>query len=209
MAGSTPNGCGLCDNRRMNERNELMSREPLDYEAVEASLVRAESELDAAEVHGLFCGLLCATGRIDEAVWHDEVFESPDPRNLTYQNTLRLLRRLGSHTRDQMYDTELGLVLLLPDDEAPLGDRLEAMLSWIHGFLFGLGIGGLELERLPEGEAREFVQDLTELVRAEVERGADSEENEQALAEILEYLRMGTLLLLETLQPIKAPPRLQ
>ncbi|RMG30599.1 MAG: YecA family protein [Gammaproteobacteria bacterium] len=186
-----------------------MKRDELDYEAVEASLVRAESDLDAAEVHGLFCGLLCATGRIDEQAWHPEVFEHPDPRNLAYQKTVQLLRTLAEHTHAQMYDAELGLVLLLPDDEAPLGERLEAMLSWIHGFLFGLGLGGLDSARLPEGEAREFVHDLTELVRAEIERGTDNEENEQAFAEILEYLRMGTLLLHETLQPVQAPTRLQ
>ena len=50
-----------------------------------------------------------------------------------------LLLRLFEQTRDLLGSDEFEFDLFLPEDEALLGERLEALSSWCQGFLFGVG----------------------------------------------------------------------
>jgi uncharacterized protein YgfB (UPF0149 family) len=67
------------------------------------------------------------------------------------------------------------------------------------GFLTGLASGG-QFETLSE-EASEAIEDLQQIARAELtaaENGvADNEDDEQALAEIIEYVRIVALMMRE------------
>lgn len=181
-----------------------------NYERLEASLARARSELDAAEAQGLFCGLLCASGRVNEAQWLGEIFEDGvDAGDAAVEQCRRELNSMAEELRTSMYSGEMDLQLMLPDDEAPLGDRTEALGSWCHGFLFGLGLGGIRQEEIRSEEVRELLRDMGEIARLSLDAEEGSEEDEAALTEIVEYLRVGVLYIAETLQPLQAPPRLQ
>jgi hypothetical protein len=87
----------------------------------------------------------------------------------------------------------------LPDDDEPLEERTIALGQWCMGFLAGLASGG-QFNALSE-EASEAIEDLQQIARAELtaaEGGAeDNEDDEQALAEIIEYVRVVALMMRE------------
>ena len=92
---------------------------------------------------------------------------------------------------EQVGDPGFGFKLLLPDG-TPLGVRAEALFAWCRGFLggFGLAVGETALS----DEGREALHDLGNLAAAHMDDEGDSDD-EAALAEIEEYLRVAVLLL--------------
>ena len=84
---------------------------------------------------------------------------------------------------------------------------MHALGEWCQGFLSGLTLGGIsDFDKLGT-DAREVVEDLVEIARAGTSYHLEgSEEDEQAYAELMEYLRVGVLLINEELQPLKSAP---
>ena len=54
-------------------------------------------------------------------------------------------------------------------------------------------------------EAAEILRDLTEITHVGVDPEDGSETNEQAFAELVEFVRVGVQLLYEQLQPLREP----
>ena len=103
----------------------------------------------------------------------------------------------------QLGDRNMGLEIWLPEDEAPLQSRTRALGQWCAGFMAALGAGGEQtLSGLSE-EGQEALADISEIARADIgapEGVEESEEDEQAFAEIVEYLRIAVLILQEDLR---------
>ena len=165
------------------------------------TLQLAQGNLDAAELaecHGLLCGLLCCNSGRTAGDFLDHLSAMKllvDPGGALVDAMVDAWER----TARQLEDEELGFELWLPDDDEPIEDRTISLAQWCSGFLAGLG-SGCTLEDLSE-DAREALQDLMEISRAEVASGpghaAGSEEDESAYAEIVEYVRIVTLSLRE------------
>ena len=102
-------------------------------------------------------------------------------------------------TSQQLHDEEMGFELWLPSDDDSLEVRTIALAQWCSGFLAGLGSGG-QLDALSD-EAREAIDDLQQIARAELSAPqdgvAESEEDESAYAEIVEYVRIVALTMRE------------
>jgi uncharacterized protein YgfB (UPF0149 family) len=90
----------------------------------------------------------------------------------------------------------LSFDLLLPPEDRPLHERANAVLDWVRGILFGLALGGLGREQLV-GQAAEAFDDLVELTRMDLDAIDDSDADEQALTEIVEFLRVAAMLIRE------------
>lgn len=148
--------------------------------------------LSPAEVHGILCGLLCARAPRLPEDWLDEL--PHDQGDLSAAR--EALTALAERTRAELAGPELALTLLLPDEERPLPERVEAVYDWCRGLLYGLGLAQVD----PAGftpEAREILDDfiaITQLDLATLELG---EESEQALTEITEFTRVAARLLYE------------
>lgn len=179
----------------------------LDYTLLERALDRADAVVGAAECHGVLCGMLCAQGAIKLETWLREVFAG-GAETAAVRDALELLPVLYTETVEQLYDIDLGLRLFLPDDDAPVGDRAQALGQWCQGFLLGFSTGGRKHSDLPEG-AREVLADFVEITRVEAEPEEDDEVQEQSYAEIVEYVRAGVLLTFDELHPEGGAPTLQ
>jgi uncharacterized protein YgfB (UPF0149 family) len=80
---------------------------------------------------------------------------------------------------------------LLPDDDAPLEDRVEALGAWCQGFLYGYGSATEGRRTPPTGDVAEVLTDLAEISRGGA-TGLDTEEVEEgAYTELVEFLRVG------------------
>ena len=156
---------------------------------VEQACREAGLATPAAELHGSLCGWVAGGGDSGNnwlaRVMVDDALAAPEPGSV--------LARLRAATVAQFEDREFGLALLGPGEDASLAERSGALFDWCRGFVgaFGLAAGGQP--RL-SGEGEEALADLARLARATAQDEGD-EEDETALAEIEEFVRVAALLL--------------
>lgn len=176
-----------------------------DIYELEDALLKVDSTMSAAESHGVLCAILCARGSADMSDWADHILGEQEQGNMLLKEVLMLLDKLYRVTLEQLNDPNCEFQLFLPDDEEDLRQRVEALTAWCQGFVYGLAVGGLSDTRdLPE-DTMELVKDIIEISKADTESEGDpTEEDEVAYAEIVEYLRTGTLLINEELHPMQA-----
>ncbi len=162
-----------------------------------------------SEAHGVYCGLLCAGAPDAQGRWLAELLPAASddaaPRDLSVEACRDSLTALASDTRRQMAGPDMGFDLLLPAEERSLPERAAAVHEWARGFLFGLGLAGVDATRTAPAPAppglsppvREVIADFVELTRMDLDHLEDDEESEQALAEIIEFIRVAAMLVLE------------
>lgn len=172
-----------------------MTKSP-EYQTVRDALHAVGAATHASEAHGLLCGMLSAPGDTEPARWLAQVLAGSHPRGDAARDCLTALTALFEASREDVHDSELRFQPLLPDDGAPLPERAAALGSWCEGYLAGLGLGGAKREAKLPREALEVLRDFGEIARVDTGLDAD-EDNEGAYAELVEYVRVGALLVLE------------
>lgn len=166
------------------------------------TLAQVQGGLDApelAECHGVACGLLCRLPRAGA----DDFFALLAALEVVRRPSSALRRSLEgllSASRAQLVDEFMGLELWLPPDSEMLEDRTMAMAQWCAGFMAALGAGGKGIRKALSDEANEALRDLQQISRADVTDTSESEEDETAYAEIVEYLRVVVLMIREDLR---------
>jgi uncharacterized protein len=174
------------------------------YPRLARQLAVVDVDASPAEVHGIAAGLLCAGASDAHERWERELLEGGAEGNVLADECRRSLRALYDTTAAALSDADMGLSLLLPDDDRPLAERAEALRDWCGGFLYGLGIAGISPDSALSAEGREALRDFTELTRLDAEHVADSEAEEGALTEIVEFVRVGVLLIREDVLAFRA-----
>ena len=169
----------------------------LSHAELAEHLARAAADLDAAEVHGLASGLLAGDIESGDRLV-SEVLPQPQEGDLVATECRATLQRLVKETEAGLRDESLQFTPLLPDDSTPLRERVQALRDWCESFLYGLGVGSRLPEKLPPGLA-EALEDVGELTRLDVADMGDTEAEEQAFTELVEFLRVATLLIRDEL----------
>ncbi len=168
-----------------------------DFEDV---LAAAGSLADAAEAHGSLCGALCSMSPYKMQDWVNEIL--PDGASLSEESSA-MLERVFAATATSFGEQGMEFEPLLPDDEEPLNGRANALALWCSGFLYGLGTGHIsDLDAL-KGDVGEIVRDFTEISRATGDDADADESNEQAYAELVEFIRVGAQVVFEELLPLR------
>jgi len=75
-----------------------------------------------------------------------------------------------------------------------------ALSQWCSGFLAGIGSGGNDSLKTMSEDANEALEDLQQIAKADVPDTTESEEDEVAFAEIIEYIRVVILMIREDLR---------
>jgi uncharacterized protein YgfB (UPF0149 family) len=168
----------------------------------EHTLAIAKGNLEAAELaecHGVACGLLCrrADSSLDAFIGLLDMLEIVVAPGAGLKMSLE---ELLNSTRAQLADEDMGLALWLPDDDEILEERTMALSQWCNGFLAGLGSNGEDSLKAMSDDANEALRDLEQISRAEVVDTAESEDDESAFAEIVEYIRIVILMIREDLR---------
>lgn len=173
------------------------------YDVIDTLLARAEAESLAAECHGFLCGQICVTGQADEDLWMEFLDVQGDDDEMI-RACYAEIRQLAARIMEEMYSEEFGLQLLLPDDDTSMALRVEALVNWCHGFLNGVGVSEGIIQAGMSEECEEILNDFSQICRL----GFDEEETEeeQSLMELIEYTRMGAIMIYEELQPAHGRP---
>src|SRR5688572_10943152 len=172
------------------------------FDDLQRVLVQAHALTDAAEAHGTLVGSLCAS-RCTLSDWLAEILPDGRAEGLAAAD----LRAVFDSTAGALVEGTLSFQPLLPPDDAPIGARTSALGEWCQGFLYGLGAGVAVPDAASlQGEAAEVLRDMTEITHVDVDPADDPESNEEAYAELVEFVRVGVQLLYDHLQPLRDPP---
>ncbi len=142
--------------------------------------------------------------------WLEEII--PDEERRADDDSQQALRLLYADTLNALRGENLDFEVLLPGDEIPLAARAGGLSQWCQGFLYGFGTGQVHGATPKEDDlptnVNEILNDLTHIGRASVEiegdDDSDNESEEEAYAEVVEYVRVGVQLIHDELVPAQA-----
>jgi uncharacterized protein YgfB (UPF0149 family) len=177
-----------------------MSSDHGSFNDLQRALIQSHALTDAAEAHGTLAGSLCSTP-CSLADWLADILPdgNADPASAAS------LRAIFDATSGALGEGMMQFRPLLPNDDETLDDRTTALGEWCQGFLYGLGAGVRPDPETLQGEAAEILRDLTEITHVGVDPDDGTESNEQAYADLVEFVRVGVQLLYEQLQPLREP----
>ena len=161
-----------------------------------ASLARMNITVDASEAHGWLAGALCVRDGYGAKEWLGELAADSDGRHPPPDADLAAV---PAATLAAFRSDDFGFAPLLPDESAPLRDRVAALAAWSGGFLYGIGTGASEAAIAGAGDVGEFLRDLADIARAQLETGRSADAGEGDFAELHAFVRAGAQLAFDEL----------
>ncbi len=177
---------------------------PLDYDSLRDSLASAGAVVALAELHGGVCGALCAGGPPAARRWLKDCLEDEDFASAPASVADELAAMLAA-SATMLEDRELAFEPLLPGDDAPLDEQVQALALWCQGFLSGVGTTAPGAAQ-QDGPLGEILRDFAEISRAGLseDEAAGRGQPDFALAEIHEYVRVSVAIVFEQLEAARA-----
>ncbi len=186
----------------------------LSHQTISGQLAQLDVPLTGSEVHGLCCGLLCAlpsTGA--KTRWFTELLDAAalSPENVGAKAAqIKSLDELFGQTLTSLNDADLEFTPLLPEEDVSVVERARALGDFCAGFTYGIGLSAAHRGNAPlPADVHEIVEDFQAIDAADAIDQVDEtgevlsiEKQETMYTELLEYVRVGVLLVLEELRPI-------
>jgi uncharacterized protein len=173
-----------------------------NYADIQRVLTDERALADAPEAHGTLAGCLCAAVGYRFEDWLLEIL----PEGRAQPLAAATLRELYSETAGSLRAPDMEFDLLLPADAQSIDARAAALAQWCQGFLYGLGSGAVQDAGSLPGDIGEIVRDLTEISRVGVDIAQTEESNENAYAELVEFVRVSVQVIFEELEPLRDQP---
>lgn len=139
-----------------------------------------------SELHGLMTAIMVACHPTDEAGWavllEELSFEAPDQKALTL---------LAEYAEDVSFtlkdnDDAYGYEPLVPDDEHELSERFLALKDWAGGFITGLGVVEIHLDK----DEHEQIADLAKIASIRPDENQEFDGDEEEYLHLFEFARM-------------------
>jgi len=164
---------------------------------IDTALNQADVELSASEVHGTVIGSIA--NHLKSGISPDLlklIKPQADVDDERFLQLKELLYELYRENSELLFEGKEGFDLLLPNEDDDLSDRADGLAAWAKGFILGLLYNNaFSVDQLPES-APEIVRDMMQI--SEAAAGSDEEQEEDwALAELHEYLKVGAQLVFE------------
>lgn len=176
----------------------------LHYSELSAALAQHGYGEDAAQFHGMLCGALCV--KPQQQVDLPQLLVEGHATAADDAGSDATLCKLCEQSAQSLASAEMNFAPLLPGDDEALAERAKSLGAWCEGFLFGLSTGPkLEMKRC-SAEMKEILRDLTQFTQAILNDGDDHEIEENAYAELVEYLRVGVQLIFMELHSRASAP---
>jgi len=170
-----------------------------NYDELNEILITSGAGIQASECHGFLCALICGNGQIQEQKIRDYFLLDTDEIDNPEECFIHL-KSLAEEIEAQMHSSDLGLALLLANENDPLAERSRSLAEWCQGFMSGLGLSGVAQAQIPP-ESKELIDDFYKIARLDADNEDESDKgNNFALMELAEYVRMGALFIFEDLQ---------
>lgn len=162
----------------------------LTFDDVADLHVELGSVVSPSELHGVLVGQLAAGKRFSQRQWLSEacqLLEVDKPDDAVLQKELY---EFYQQTLFQLEDENMSYAILLPDDEdTDFNELLSLVAAWCGGFLAGLALAG---KKQFDEETTEVLQDFAGISQLVEEDDVD-EESQQAMFDVIEYIRVASL----------------
>jgi uncharacterized protein len=168
---------------------------------LESLAVELPDGVDVAELHGMICGLVC--GEPDGAtdvrlraildLLDSDLLGIAGGEDVGLQIDSPVARFMAAAEAD-LQATDMSFAPLLPGDDEALTHRLQALADWCAGFL--VAFGAVSDPQVQSQEALEALEDIARFAEADPDSGVAGHETD--FVEIVEYLRVAVMLLLES-----------
>jgi len=146
--------------------------------------------LSVARFHGTIAGLLCAEGADESNV------------GLLARGLRELLGSSDDDVNDALLDVvaetatgldsfELEFELMLPEDEAPVAERLAGIAEWCEAFVDAFR----SADAILDDEGEEALADLDAIAELDTDESDEDDEVEVDFAAVVEHVRVAVLLL--------------
>jgi uncharacterized protein YgfB (UPF0149 family) len=169
------------------------------FDDVARALASGASSVHPAEAHGCLCGALCLRRDYSLADWIDEILPDADVARTADD----ALADLFEESAGVLARAEMEFEPLLPDDDAELPRRVEALAAWCQGFLYGFGSAGTAgQDRLP-APVNEVLGDVAQIAHAGAVGSGTHETEEEAFVELVEFLRAAVQLVYDELAGLR------
>jgi len=159
------------------------------HETFDEILAEADCEVTASELQGLFAGMvsvglksLCCQAKANLL----EVTNDGHPFDEETQNAIN---QLFVESLRAFKEEDSLPIIMLPNDDYPMIDRLEAASLWCQGYLLGFGLQ-LGDTKLNNDEIEEVLKDISEISQLALVAD-DSDEANMALETILEHIKVA------------------
>lgn len=162
-----------------------------DYDGFIESIAVLALDISGSELHGLMCGYVCA-GADNQGEAYLRALAS-NKKNQLIRAAILAMFAVFSISQQQIANFDFEFELLLPDEEVSLIERAKAFSEWCKGFTEGLSMAGVSMEVFYEEEAQEVLQHLIEFAELDCDSLDVDEEDEKALMEVSEYVRMAVI----------------
>lgn len=175
------------------------------YRDITVALNTLKALTEASESHGLLCALFCVGADVNQTAWIDSMLsDHVQEGDIMVKQATEKLSVMFETTRMQYQSDFFDFELLLPEDNAPFHQRIGALALWAQGFLAGIGLMGVSLDKNYSDEAREAIEDLTKISRLQFDdEQLGDEEDERSYSELVEYAKVASLLLHSECKMIK------
>ncbi len=153
----------------------------------------------------MLSGMLCGPRAFHRAEWIGHFSGDDDISAYAGADVSALLEQVCATTVAALDSDELQFTLLLPADSNAVVERAAAFAAWCRGFLSGFGLSGVtDLAVLGE-DARGFLNDVARFGAIAID-GRNAEDDERALVELVEFTRMGVMIIYAETRTMGASP---
>lgn len=159
------------------------------YEEFEDALSAADCDINAAEIQGVLAGMISAGLKANEPHWSCTLLELVNDGKSLTQEAQTLLKLVFSESYDAFNEDDGLAPILVPNDQYPLIDRLEAITVWSQGYLLGFGIQQGQ-KPINSKEINEALLDISEISQLELSSD-ESEESQMALITLIEHIKVA------------------
>lgn len=171
----------------------------LNYDEVGSLLMRHKILTEGSELQGVLCGMLAGGMKPDNDQWLATLEDMFNQQEAFPPDVTAVINQCFVDLCADFAEADFGLILLLPDDGAPINERGAALRKWVEGFLAGFGFHQSDLNQCST-DVREALRDFSEILKMDDDMDG-SEEEEIALVEVEEYVRMSAMLCFSELNP--------
>lgn len=177
---------------------------PITHSQLGDLLAALRFGVDPSDLHGSLTGYLCAGGQAEARNWLAALRVETDTAEAVAAAGSATLQQLFRECAAWLEDPDLRFEPLLPAADTPVEVRADALVEWCRGFLGGIGLAGAADADGLSPDCAEILRDFGTIAASHFEY-SDSEEDESALAEVLEFIRVGVLLLHKELAAATVP----
>ena len=187
----------------MSESTNMPHTPAERYTQLDSALNLANRSESSSEIHGLIIGCVSnhlATGIKPALV---ELFTGGETQE-DISGLVDLIYEIYRENSELLFNSDDMFDLLLPDDDATVALRTEALAEWCQGYMLGLlHSDKLTIDQLPE-DGPEIARDIMSISEAGPSDGDDAQKDEWALAELQEYVKVGVQLIFEFIYQSRA-----